>query len=107
MPLLATAALSTILLSNASLLDGPVCGLPEVLGVVAQELEAQGIHGELDGGSVGERSAPGSPTALCAVKLLLPYYDTNHFNYAPQLRMVVRSYRVRRQRNSLIVELTD
>lgn len=107
MPLLAAAALSTALLSPASFLDGPVCGLPEVLGVVAQELDAQGIHGELDGGSVGERSAPGAPAVLCAVKVLVPYYDTNHFGYAPQLRMVVRGYRVRRQPNSLIVDLLD
>ena len=107
MPMLATVALSTVLLSPISFPYGPVCGLPEVLDVVAQELAAQGVHGGLDERSVGERSMPGGATVLCAVKVLLPYYDTDHFGYAPQFRLVVRTYRVRRQPNSLLVDLLD
>ena len=85
----------------------PVCGLPEVLQVVAYELEARGFHGELDPRGVGERSAPGAATALCSVKVLLPFYDTDRFGSAPQYRMVVHSYQVRHQAHSLVVKLLD
>ncbi len=85
----------------------PVCGLPEVLQVVAYELEARGVHGQLDPHGVGERSTPGAVTALCSVKVLLPFYDTDRFGSAPQYRLVVRSYQVRHQAHSLIVKLLD
>ena len=85
----------------------PVCGLPEVLRVVAYELEVRGLHGELDPRGVGERSMPGAVTALCSVKVLLPFYDTDRFGGAPQYRMVVHSYQVRHQAHSLVVKLLD
>ena len=109
--MLAAVILSTSLLSPVSERtdpsSAPVCGLPEVLQVVARELEERGVHGELDEGSVGELSGPGSTTALCSVKVLLPYYDTAQFGEAPQYRMVVRGYRVRHQPRSLVVTLLD
>lgn len=85
----------------------PVCGLPEVLQVVAYELEARGIHGQLDPHGIGEHSAPGALTALCSVKVLLPFYDTDHFGEAPQYRLVLHSYQVRHQAHSLVVKLLD
>ena len=85
----------------------PICALPEVLDAVAAELQKQGIRGELDGASVGEKAEPGAPTALCSVKVLLSYYDTDRFGENTQYRMVVRSYRVRRQPWSFLVTLLD
>lgn len=116
--LIAAAAIGTLLLLPGSMLGGrakadevppvePVCSLPEVLQIVAYELEARGIHGQLDPEGVGERSAPGAVTALCSIKVLLPFYDTDRFGSAPQYRMVLRSYQVRHQAHSLVVKLLD
>jgi hypothetical protein len=85
----------------------PVCGSPEVLRALTFELEARGVSGELDPGSVGEHSAPGAATALCSVNVLLPFYDRTRFGGAPQFQMMVRRYRVRRQSKSLLVTLLD
>ena len=111
---LTAAALSTLLLlpgiarSQEEVLPvEPVCGLPEVLQAVAYELQARGLHGELDPRGIGERSMPGAATALCSVKVLLPFYDTERFGIAPQYRMVVHSYQVRHQAHSLVVKLLD
>ena len=98
---------AVLLLPAAARADGPVCGTREVLDVVAQELQARGIAAELDGSSVGERSAPGSLTILCSVKLLFRTYDANAYGGAPQYTMTVRSYEVRRQSHSLLVRVLN
>lgn len=111
MVFLAASALAAGLIAPIPVQSGPVtapvCGLPEVLDAVAAELQKQGAHGELDRTSVGERAEPGAPTALCSVKVLLSYYDTDRFGESTQYRMVVRSYRVRHQTWSLLVTLLD
>lgn len=107
------AAVSSLLLlpgivqSEAAPPFEPVCALPNVLRVVALALEARGLHGELDPGSVGERSAPDSVTALCSVKVLTAFYDSNRFGDAPQYQMVVHSYEVRHRSKSVFVKLLD
>jgi hypothetical protein len=111
MIVLAASALAAGLMVPTLVQSGPVmapvCALPEVLDVVAAKLQEQGVHGEIDGTSVGERSEPGAPTALCSIKVLLRYYDTDRFGEGTQYRMVVRSYRVRRQPWSFLVTLLD
>lgn len=109
----AAAALAALLLlpgtarAEEALPVEPACGSPEVLRALAFELETRGLHGELDPGSIGERSAPGTATALCSVRVLFPFYDTARFGGAPQFQMVVRSYEVRRRSKSLLVTLLD
>jgi hypothetical protein len=104
---LLAAGLATPIPVQSGPVAAPVCALPEVLDVVAAELQKRGVHGELDGTSVGEKTEPGAPTALCSVRVLLPYYDTDRFGEGTQYRMVVRSYRVRRQPWSFLVTLLD
>lgn len=107
MPSFVAATLSAVLLLPAGERAEPVCALPQVLQVVSDELAARGINAELDPVGVGERSAPGAPIALCSVKLLMRYYDTARFGYAPQYRMEVHGYQVRRWPNSFRVDLLD
>lgn len=105
--LVAALALLPILPAAARAAEGPVCALPEVLQVVSDELAARGIYGTLDPTGVGERSAPGAPTVLCSVKLLMRYYDAPRYGAAPQYRMEVRGYKVQVHSNSLRVDLLD
>jgi len=107
MPSFAAAAMSALLLVPVAARAEPVCALPEVLHVVADELAARGLYAELDPAGVGERSAPGAAVVLCSVKLLMRYYDTPRFGYAPQYRMEVRGFQVQRRPNSLRVDLLD
>jgi hypothetical protein len=107
MPNFMAAAVSALLFVPAAVRAEPVCALPGVLQVVSDELAARGVYAELDPAGVGERSAPGAATVLCAVKLLMPYYDTSRFGYARQYRMEMRSYQIRRWPHSLRVDLLD
>lgn len=103
--MVAATALSLLLPASAPF--GPVCGLPQVLQVVSEQLADRGIQAELDGRSVGERSAPGEAVTLCSVKVLLRGYNTDAYGYAPTYRMEVRGYEVRRMPNSFLVKLLD
>ena len=82
-----------------------ICALPEVLQAVQSELERRGIYGELDASAVGEVTGPNAAAAACSVKVLTRTLDTNRYGLAPQYRMDVRRYTVRRLRNGLMVEL--
>ena len=99
------AALATLAVLAAPARAEQICALPEVLRAVESELERRGIYGEIETSAVGEVTGPNAAVASCSVKVLTRTFDTNRYGLAPQYRMDVRGYTVRRLRNGLMVEL--
>lgn len=83
----------------------PVCGRPEVLDVVADDLAGRGIDAAILGNSVGQVPTALSDTVRCSVRLQTALFDTNRFGSVPQRRLSVLDYTVRVGRNGLFVDV--
>ena len=87
--------------------SGPVCGRPEVLAAVADELAQRGSEAVIQPDAVGQVPTRDTKTVLCAVRLTTQFFDTNRFGYEPQYRAETFQYYVRAARNGLFVRPAD
>ena len=82
---------------------GPLCGTPEVLGIVSQILEERGLSAQIVAPPVGQAPTSRPDTVLCSVNLQRQVFDTNRFGSVPLYRTTIYEYTVRRGFNGLFV----
>ncbi|MBC7801173.1 MAG: hypothetical protein H7Z10_11170 [Gemmatimonadaceae bacterium] len=81
-----------------------VCGRPEVLGVVADDIARGGTDTVIIPGDFGEVPTAQPDTVRCAVRVNTRIVDTNRFGYVPQDRQSIVEFSVRTGRNGLFVD---
>ena len=86
---------------------GPVCGSPEVLGIIARLVAAQGNAAQIEPGPAAQVPTASPQTVLCAVRVLETFYDTNRFDLVPQYQHKIYEFTVRQGRNGLFVEAVN
>lgn len=109
MPAIRAASLALLLSAPACAFEVPlsVCGRPEVLEVVADDLARKGPGTTLVAGNFGEVPGLQAGTVRCSVQVSTRYFDTNRFGYIPQIRQAIIGYTVRMGRNGLFVDAID
>ncbi len=99
-------ALALLLLLAAPALageDGPVCGRPGVLRLVAETLQRAGEKAVLEQATAGQ--IPGNRPGLvrCAVRVHTRLYDTNRAGFVPLERVSIYEYSLELRRNGIFL----
>ena len=78
----------------------PVCGRPQVLGLVSERLRRAGFPPDLEPASIGQAPGPRPDIVLCSVWVRTDTYDTPRRGEAPARRLVAYQYRLQLRRNT-------
>ncbi len=83
--------------------EGPLCGRPAVLQLVAETLQRAGEDQVIEQGTAGQ--IPGSRAGLvrCAVRVHTRLYDTNRAGFVPLERVGVYEYTLELRRNGIFL----